>query len=160
MRHFLGEHGDAISDVRKVLEIHPDHVLASYVLGSSYAHISMHEESFAVLEKLATNVERLPFFLALLGWAYAAAGLKDKAVEIAGELKERAEKKYVPPLCLAWIYGRLGVKEEAFRWLERAIDERYPFLIYLDLNRSMFHESLRSEPLFDELARQMNLSNR
>jgi hypothetical protein len=96
----------------------------------------------------------------LLGWAYAVASRKDKALETARELKERAQKEYVPPLFLAWIYGGLGLKEEAFRWLEMAIDERYPFLVYLEHNRSMFHESLRSEPLFDELARQMDRPNR
>jgi TolB-like protein len=59
VHYFSGDFSNAVSTVRKVLEIHPDHVFANYLLGTSYAHISMHEESVAVLEKLVSDVERL-----------------------------------------------------------------------------------------------------
>jgi hypothetical protein len=41
-----------------------------------------------------------------------------------------------------------------------AIDEHHQFLVYLELTSSIFHDSLRAELLFDELARQMALPNR
>ena len=74
------------------------------------------------------------------------------------ELKERSEREYVAPLFLAWIHGALGEEEEAFRHLEMAFDERTPFLTYLRVNRAFFHEKLRSDPRFDDLARKMNLT--
>jgi tetratricopeptide (TPR) repeat protein len=147
----------AVSESRRALEMHPNHPFALYTLGCSCALAGQHEESITVLEKLATLWERSSFSLGKLGWANAAAGRRGQALKIAGELEERAAREYVSPLVFAWTHGALGEEEEAFRYLEMAFEERTPFLTHLKTNRALFHEKLRSDPRFDDLARRMNL---
>ncbi|UCE49732.1 MAG: hypothetical protein JSW47_06200, partial [Phycisphaerales bacterium] len=69
------------------------------------------------------------------------------------ELQERATSEYVLPTCFADVYASLGNKDEAFRWLEKAYQERNFGMIWL--KRSHSWESLRSDPRFDDLVQRM-----
>jgi hypothetical protein len=59
---------------------------------------------------------------------------------IVGELDQQADQRYVSPYNMARVHAAGGDNELAFRWLERAWQERNPDLI-----------ELISEPVFDGL---------
>jgi hypothetical protein len=39
--------------------------------------------------------------------------------------------KKIDPIYLAWMYSTLGQRGEAFRWLDRAIEERSPQVVFI-----------------------------
>ena len=87
--------------------------------------------------------------LGALGYAYALANRRAEALEIVEKLKERSREHYVPPAMVAVVFSGLGDKDQAMTWLEKAIEERDPWLTGLKVD-PMF-DSLRSDPRFLDL---------
>jgi tetratricopeptide (TPR) repeat protein len=109
----------------------------------------------AVLELEKAKPENSPFQLGALRHAYAEAGRRAGALKVLDEMKERAKKGYFPPFQVALVYARLGEKDQAFKLLEQAYEERFPWLIHLKVDSRL--DPLRSDPRFQGLLRRMGL---
>ena len=59
-----------------------------------------------------------------LGLAYGLSGDQTKAEGVLRRLEHRSSVSYVPPYDFAQVYAGLGNKEEAFRWLDKAREDR------------------------------------
>jgi eukaryotic-like serine/threonine-protein kinase len=59
-----------------------------------------------------------------------------------------------PPILVAGVYAALGDKDEAFRILEKAIEERNSLLVVLKEDPPL--ENLHSDPRWKVLLRRMN----
>jgi len=57
---------------------------------------------------------------------------------------------------VAAIYGALGDTDEAFEWLDRAYEERSPWIGYMNVDPRL--DPLRSDPRFDALLRKARLA--
>jgi len=90
-----------------------------------------------------------------LGHAYGVSGQKTQAIQILNELKALAGRQYVPSYDIAIVYLGLGEKEEAYRWLEKAYDERSAWMVYLNMDPRL--DDLRSELRFKGLVRKVGL---
>jgi hypothetical protein len=58
-------------------------------------------------------------------------------------------------LWIAAAFARLGEKDAAFEWLEKALQERPPFMLWLKIH-PMF-ESLHGDPRFDDLVKRIGI---
>jgi len=92
---------------------------------------------------------------ASLAHAYATTGNKEKAQKILHEWMRQSETSYVSPYMIATIYASLGEKDRAFKYLEKAYQERSSDLPYF-LKADLRMDSLRSDPRFQDLMRRMN----
>jgi tetratricopeptide (TPR) repeat protein len=90
-----------------------------------------------------------------LGFAYAAAGRNTEARAILKALQQKAQFAYIPSYLIATIYAALGEKDEAFKWLDRAYNERDSQITYLKLDPEM--DPLRSDPRFRTLMERLKL---
>jgi hypothetical protein len=90
-----------------------------------------------------------------LGHAQAARGQRAEAWKRLDELKERARRRYVPPYDFSTVYAGLGETDQAFRWLEKAQDDRSWWVAFLKVEPRL--DLLRSDPRFPPLLRRMNL---
>jgi tetratricopeptide (TPR) repeat protein len=77
---------------------------------------------------------------ATLGHALAVSGRRDEALKILNELKQASQQHYVSPYYIALVYVGLDQEQEALAWLQKARDERQPYLILMKV-----------EPVFDRL---------
>ena len=98
-----------------------------------FAHLLLEQASQAIPQfetalKLLPS-ERPPTVLAPLGLAYGLAGRRAEALEIAGEMERMSQKRHISPFYLAVLYSGLGRMDEAFRLLDRALEQRTPYLI-------------------------------
>jgi hypothetical protein len=105
--------------------------------------------------ELANRLGTTPLVLRDLGWAYAAAGHAAKAREILHALKHTAQSSYVSAYSIAAVHAALGESDQAFRWLERAYDERDCQITYLELDPQL--DPLRSDPRFPPLLARLHL---
>jgi TolB-like protein/DNA-binding winged helix-turn-helix (wHTH) protein/Flp pilus assembly protein TadD len=78
--------------------------------------------------------ERPSSVLAPLGLAYGLAGRRAEALKILSEMELAAQKRYTSPFYLAVVYSGLGRMDEAFRLLDRALEQRTPYLIFCTPN--------------------------
>jgi hypothetical protein len=58
---------------------------------------------------------------------------------------------------VALVHAGLGDKSEAFRWLDKAYDERSHWLVWLSLDPRW--NGLRGDPRFDQLRKRVGLIN-
>ena len=93
------------------------------------------------LEKAKIIQSTNTIILAWLGEVYAKAGMREKAREVIDNLETLSKRRYVSALDFALVHAGLNQYEEAFRWLERAQQERSPLLAIL----------LPVDPRFDNL---------
>ena len=92
--------------------------------------------------------------LGFLGWAYALASRLGHAHRILQELKERTQTEYVAPMAFGYIYVGLEQKDQVMEWLEKAYENRDPFL---NLLTSSHFDKSRSDPRFQNLLQRMGL---
>jgi tetratricopeptide (TPR) repeat protein len=93
-----------------------------------------------------------------LGHAYGISGAKTRAREILDEIKTLATRQYVPSYDIAIVYLGMGDKEEAYRWLQKALDERSAWMVYLNIDPRL--DNLRSESRFKLLVHKVGLPDR
>ena len=98
--------------------------------------------------------ERPAAVLAPLGLACGLAGRRDEALRILDELEQASRKRYISPYDLAEVHSGLGRMDDAFRFLERALEQRTPYLVFCTSNESTtvaFRRDPRWKPYMDRL---------
>jgi hypothetical protein len=86
----------------------------------------------------------------------ARAGRKDEARRILADLREHSRGGDPNTFAVASVYAGLGERDAAFRWLERALDERELDLEQLDT----VLDGLRPDPRVEQLRERMGLQKR
>jgi TolB-like protein/DNA-binding winged helix-turn-helix (wHTH) protein len=129
---------------------------SAILVGLSYAQKNMYPEAIANLEKGIARSGRETSNLGYLGQVYGLAGRKSDTRKIIGELRERSRHHYVFPSVFASAYLGLGDRDQALMYLERAYEEKDPWLFFLKVWPPL--DPLRSEPRFQTLMRRVNLA--
>ena len=142
--------------LRFVLETLPEAPASRLVFSQTYILDADFETGLTELQK-TVNSWNHPITLAALGWAYAISGRKPEAREILADLKKRRAREYLRPFLLAKLHAGLGEVDQAFRWLEKAVQERDPSLLNVKTDETI--DCLRSDPRYGGILRQMNLEN-
>jgi serine/threonine-protein kinase len=107
-------------------------------------------ESYRIAEAALPDAARMG-----MARAYAALGQPQRAIQFAKALEADAGKRYVSKDYIAQIYAELGEKDEAFKWLDRAADDRSGYLTWLGVSPAW--ASLRSDPRFAALKARLRL---
>jgi len=143
-----------IAECTKTLEMDPGFAPAHLYRGMAYEEKGMFDKAIADLESASAS-QGGSSFSGALGHAYAVAGKKAEARMLLRDLKKSSAKHYFPPYQLALIHVGLGEKEEALNLLERAYEERYPWLMHLAVEPRL--DPIRSEPRFKALLSRIGL---
>jgi tetratricopeptide (TPR) repeat protein len=127
--------------------------MARAILGQAYSRMGRRDEGIALLEKA---LETSSFYhVGFLSWAYDAAGRGGDAERFVAGLEEKRRRKHVPAATLAFAVLGLGDVANALMWIEQALEERDPNLIYIPASPDF--EPLRSDPRFLSVVRGMSL---
>jgi tetratricopeptide (TPR) repeat protein len=94
-----------------------------------------------------------PLALAALGHAYAVAGRIGEAQKLLEKLLQLAQTGNVRPYEIAKVYAGLGDKDRAFEWLNKALQDRSPWLLKLKAEPNF--ENLRTDQRFQTLVQQI-----
>jgi hypothetical protein len=95
------------------------------------------------------------------GWlaiGYGQTGRRSDALNILGELKEQSRNSFVDPTHFAVAYFAVGDKDQAFRWMERAYEERSYFMTTLKLPIwDIIDPTIRRDPRFQAIYTKVGL---
>src|SRR5215813_11530730 len=146
----------AIEQVHDTLEMDANFAIAYTVLGEVYLSQGMYREALSALEKFCALSRSSAASLALLGYAHARLGERNETLQIIDKLKAASKQGFVPALFVALVYAGLEEKDEAFAWLEKACEDRFNRLAYLNVDA--LWDPLRSDPRFPDLLRRVGIS--
>jgi len=149
-------HDEAQETLTKALELDQDFVLAHRRLGQVYEARQMFVEAIREYEKCLALAPADVESLAALGHAYGASGEVERAREVIAKLIESSQSRYVPAYLIAVIHLGMGEADAALAWLEKAFEERYGFLAYM--NVSPVFDPLHTDERFGELAARVGLA--
>ena len=91
----------------------------------------------------------------MLGYTYAKTGNRIRALEMLGILENLNKRFYVHPIYYGAIYTGLGDLDRGLDLLEKSIDERSEWMIYIQVEP--LYEPLRSNPRFKKLAERIGI---
>lgn len=96
-----------------------------------------------------------PQAISSLGRLYARMGNRAEAQKMLDKLQEISKQRYCSTYWTALLYIGLGDKERALSALEKACDDRYFLMIWV--NSDPLFDGLRSEARFIEIVRRIGL---
>jgi DNA-binding winged helix-turn-helix (wHTH) protein/TolB-like protein/Flp pilus assembly protein TadD len=152
--YLSGQNDKAIEQCRKILELDPSSFPARRYLGLAYEAKGMYPEAIAEFQK-GVKLSGSPLMHALLGHAYAASGRSAEAKQVLADLQQLQGQRYVSPYTVAAIYAGLGDEEQAFKWLERAVEEHDIWLMNLKVDPVF--AKLRSKRQFTDILARIRL---
>ncbi len=140
---------EAISICREVIKLSPDDPVVHDIFAWALASAGRMEEAVeeAVRSQALLPADEPGSIHVNNAVVFAWAGRRGMALEILNKYLAYKKGKPVDSATIAGIYARLNDKEEAFKWIERALDEHSFYIIWLKVDLSI--ESLRSDPRFE-----------
>ena len=142
----------------EMLAMDPSFNAAHWNLGIVHLLRGQFEEALEDLGRAVEYSGGMVPALAIQAFAYAKSGDEKNALAILAELESRRQspgRGYASPVLIACVYEGLGQTEDALKWLEIGLEERDGWLI--NLNAFPRFESLRGEPRFKDILRQVGL---
>ncbi len=155
---FRRQYERAVEQFRYALSLDPNFAPAHAELSRAYFWMGKHRESLEERQKgaaLENDQEEMAIARACAE-AYAAAGLPAylrKELELRTALSRR---RHVNATVFARIHATLGEKDEAFRWLNKALEDR-EYGLYTDIKMQPALDGLRSDPRYKAILRKMKL---
>ena len=153
--YYSGKLTEAEAQLQKALDMDSTSARARLFLGRVYQAQGKYPEALA--QYAATGQLRgwVPT-VAGMGYVDALIGRRQEALNSLAQLDSiRKSGKYVTAYGVGLVYAALGDKDHAFAWLERAVQERTHWLVWLALDPRW--DPLRSDPRFREIVRRVGL---
>lgn len=144
-----------IAQNQKSLVLDKSYAIALINLGRAFEQKRMYPEALQAFQKILAFVPDDPVLLALIAHDYAVSGRKAEARAIVAKLQQMSIARYIPSVYIALIYTGLDENDEAFRWLDKAFDERCEYLVYLPTEP--LADPLRNDPRFARLLHRLGL---
>ena len=147
-----GRIDEAIAEAKRTLELDPNYLYENSMLAEAYREKGMFPEAIELFKK-AWDVSGVPE--SGLAVTYARMGRQEEARQILDTLKQVAATRYLPGEEIAVMYIALGENDEAFKWLDRAFQERSGTLHSIAA-RPTFRK-LHPDPRFGALLKRIGL---
>jgi tetratricopeptide (TPR) repeat protein len=154
--YYLARRDDeALATLGRALELDQDFVLAHRRLGQVYESQRRFSDARREYERCLQLAPNDVESLAALGHAYGMSGETERAREIISRLTGIAQCHYIPAFLVAMIHIGIGDLDAAFASLEKACEEHYGFLTYI--NVGPVFDPLRSDPRLAELTARIGI---
>jgi DNA-binding winged helix-turn-helix (wHTH) protein/TolB-like protein/Flp pilus assembly protein TadD len=149
-----GHYDQSVEILKKTIEIDPNFPRTHFRLGQVYEEQGQYPMAILEFEKAVHLSGGDPYYEGSLGHAYGVAGNSNEARSVLQKLQARVGQQYLPPYAIGLVYAGLGDKDQAFRWLQKAVEDRSTSMVFLRTDPEL--ASLRSDSRFAQLSRLVN----
>ena len=149
---------EAIRQFEKTLELDPRNSSVCESLGNIYEKQGRNREAIDQWKKaaeLAKDVEVAAILGAKHNFRRAVREVAEKRLERLTSKSKNGE--YVPAIMFVWARLRMGDNENAFRWLEKACEERNVFS--LTIGSDPLYDPIRTDKRFSKLMQRLKLAH-
>ncbi len=152
--YYADELDRAEEELHKALEMNPRDPLSHLFLGRVYEAKGLSEKAITEYEATGPLKEWVPT-IAAVGYVYGILGRRPEALKALADLETLSKKEYVTAYAVALVHTALGDKDKAFAWLDKAVEERTHWLVWIRRDRRW--KPLYGDPRFEEIVRRVGL---
>ena len=152
--HYSGNQSEAERQLRIVLRTDSTSAVGHLYLGRVLQFNGQLDSAVAHFEAMGALRTWVPT-VAGEAYVYAQQGKRDRAQAILQRLDSLRRTEYVTAYAVALVHAALGQSDSAFTWLDRAVDERTHWLLWLDRDRRW--DPIRADPRFRRLTTRVGL---
>lgn len=150
---YSGRYAEAVSQLRSVLAMKSDFLLAHLWLARALLEQGQYDEALAETAIAEAKAREWSVIVAARGFTYGVAGRTQEAQAVLQEMEALSKHRFVTSYGVALVHAGLAQIDEAFRWLDKAFDERSHWLVWLRLDPRW--KSLHGDPRFAALVSRM-----
>ena len=148
IKTYSGLYEESVIELKQVIAADPQFWQPYYNLSVAYIYQEKFKDAISAAEEAVRLSGGASIAKTFLGCAYALDGQTKKAQEQLDDLLDRVSEKYVQFTLFILLYNALGETDEAYRWMEKAVQDHDPWLCFYNV----FPRSLQAdEPRFTEL---------
>jgi TolB-like protein/Tfp pilus assembly protein PilF len=155
--YYVRQYESALAQLAQTLELDPNYGLAHWYVGLVKEQQGRYDESVSAMRRAEELLKGNLVVRADLAHALAVSNKAGEAQEALDALLAESRTRYVNPVEIALVNIGLGRVDEAFRWMDRACEERSDLLVYLKVDPRL--DPIRSDPRFAGLLRRVGLSD-
>ncbi len=149
-----GQYDRSIETLKKAIDVDSAFPRTHFRLAEVYEELGQYAPAIHEFEQAVALSGGDPYYEGSLGHAYAVSGDSEKARGVLRNLQSRPASQYVPPYAVALVYAGLGDNDQAFRWLQKAVDDRSTPMVFFRSDPEL--KQLRSDPRFAPIAQLVN----
>jgi serine/threonine-protein kinase len=153
--YWLHDYDTAIEHFERAIQMEHSSPQPHFWRGLSYLEKGDYEKAIAALDTAVQITHRSPVALTGLGIAYAKEGKMEESKKILSEVLDKSRDRYIAPFYVACLFSSQGNKDEAFRYLNKAYEERANGMAIIKAMPML--DPLRSDPRFNDLLSRLNL---
>ncbi len=150
-----GEFERAIERFQNVERLDPDFPGTYQELGLVYEDMNAFDDAVRTFQK-AIDLSDKGLGIGELGHVYGRMGRTEDARAMLRELETEAQTRFVSPVEFATIHAGLGDLDEAYRWIDRAVEERDATLLWRLVTPGF--DEMRSDPRYPRLLERLGLA--
>ncbi len=151
-RYYRREYDEAIAGYERALQLDPDFGPAH--LGLGLAYVKKYENSDSRIDQISLFLNSISEFEKGVALPMDVSAFVTSLIMSAPEEEEWRDQ--FPPFLFAMAYTILGDSPQALEWLDRAVEERSEYLVYIAVDP--IFDVLRSSPEFDRILQRVGLS--
>ena len=151
--YYSGRYAEAVSQLQSVLAMKSDFLLAHLWLARALLEQGQFDAALAETAVAEARAREWSVLVAARGFTYGKAGMNREAQAVLQEMEALSKQRFVTSYGVALVHAGLGQIDQAFRWLDRAFDERSHWLVWLRLDPRW--KSLHGDPRFAALVSRM-----
>ena len=152
--HYSGRDNDAARELKIALRGNPELAIARLYLGRVYQAQGQLDSALAQYGATGPLRSWVPT-VAGEGSIYGQMGQRGHALGALHRLDSMSRTQYVTAYAMALVHTALGNADSAFVWLDRGVEERTHWLVWLNRDRRWL--PLRSDPRFAALVERVGL---
>jgi TolB-like protein/tetratricopeptide (TPR) repeat protein len=148
--HYMArDFADALTQAERVLRVEPSFHWGFFFAGWALERLGRGAEAIAALREAVRSSSSSPVMLAGLGHALAVQQDRNEALRVAKDLERLRGEQGLFAYELGVIRAALGEHDQAFRWFQRAVQERSGWIAYLRVDPRL--DDLHADERFDSL---------
>ena len=151
---FVRNYQRVIEECERLLVVYPRFIMAGWMRCWALEQTGRAAEAIIEYEKILREPQG-EIARRWMGYAYALVGDRENALDTAAKILDESRGRFVSPTHLATLYAGLKETDQAFFYLENALAERDPWILWIAADPRF--DNLRSDSRFDELVKRVGL---
>lgn len=146
----------AIAHLKAALEVEPNFLPTHFLLGQTFLRSGNFAAAEQIFDKALQLAPDSSLIRASLAIAKSRLGDRKSAEGLVRSIEEMRARQYVPASHLAVAYFGLGDMENGLRAMERAVEERDGWVVFMKIEPLL--DPVRNDPRFVDLMRKAGFS--